>query len=209
MSDYLPVELYHWAGMPSDNLEVFSNILNQNPNYINLRNSFNDDVLQVAIRSKNIKICEYLIDNFHNQLLINAENANCNDYLFLILTNKLEKLIDVVLATNNISFLSISYKFKESLILMLENDYLDCLEYVLGHIFKLGKQDLFLDKEFISNLLLVYGRHQESVMFFMDLIIESSTDSIFKEQFMNTVKEEVSNLKIPNVNFQPLITVLI
>ncbi len=63
MKKYYEIELFHWAGMLSDNIDQVKDILKEHPEYLTATNKIGDNCLLVAIQSGNINIVNYLIQD--------------------------------------------------------------------------------------------------------------------------------------------------
>ena len=60
---YYPIELFHWSGMKDSNIHVVADILEAHPEYVHEKNGSGDNCLLIAVKSGNIEIAKYIIEN--------------------------------------------------------------------------------------------------------------------------------------------------
>lgn len=136
MGHYLPIELFHWAGMPSDDVISVSDILSYNKNFIKTRNDYGDDVLTIAINSSNNKISLFIINSEYFIELPNLDNPidsyiipaflRGNEDIVLALLNKHTEFRYIKsLDDSNLAHLAIRFKSIKLLDFILENNLID------------------------------------------------------------------------------------
>lgn len=73
---YFPIEALHWAGMQDKDLPNLKKILDIYPDYINVRNKFEDTLLTIAAREGNLKIVQYLVEEKNMNVNQNTPDGN-------------------------------------------------------------------------------------------------------------------------------------
>lgn len=85
---YYSIELFHWVGMPNDNLDMVKEILQDNPSYINETNKFGDNCLFIAVKVGNFNIVKFLVEE--KNINLNHQNDEGNILMVAIDKNKKE-----------------------------------------------------------------------------------------------------------------------
>ncbi len=115
MKKYYEIELFHWAGMLSDNVEQVKDILNEHPEYLTATNKIGDNCLLVAIQSGNINIVKYLIK--HTNIDVNFQFADNFDRLgdnalMCSISNNKKDITEFILENTTIKIDAINAKGK-------------------------------------------------------------------------------------------------
>lgn len=102
--NFYSIELFHWAGMKADfSLQEIKNILNNQPNLLNLTNKIGESALIIASANLNLNVMDYLLslDNIDYKL-----KSPFGDYFYLLLKQNSESTINYFLSThlNKINF---------------------------------------------------------------------------------------------------------
>jgi len=80
MTEYYPIELFHWAGMKDEHINELIKILTACPNFVNETNDFGDNCLFIAAKMGNINMVKYIVENTN----IDINHANSDGSALLI-----------------------------------------------------------------------------------------------------------------------------
>lgn len=133
MNKYHDIELFHWAGMLSDNVEEVEKILVAHPEYINSVNRYDDNCLFIAIRSGNFNIVKYLVSktdidiNYQNKDGLGIPNENA---LMCAIHNRKLNIAEFLIETPNVNLLLKNSEGKNIYHMLAYNGYAELIEKV-------------------------------------------------------------------------------
>ncbi len=132
---YYEIELFHWAGMLSDNVSQVKDIVQSHPEYLLSTNKIGDNCLLVAIQSGNINIVKYLIKetdiDINFQFVDRYELPGNNALMCSILNNKKE-ITDFILENSDIKIDAVNIKGKNVYHLAAFNGDADLIEKLIN-----------------------------------------------------------------------------
>lgn len=97
---YYPIELFHWAGMEDSNLHMVADILEAHPEYVHEKNGSGDNCLLIAVKSGNIEIAKFIIENSTIDINYTTREGNA---LFLSASNGKEEIFDYLLSRDDVN----------------------------------------------------------------------------------------------------------
>lgn len=172
---YYEIELFHWAGMLSDNVEQIKDILIQHPEYIDSTNNLGDNCLMVAIQSGNINIVKYLINQ--TNIDINFQYIDRFDFpgdsaLMCSILNNKKEITEIILAKKNININLVNAKGKNVYHLAAFKGDADLIEKLInidlhGGINTLDKKNQHCLFDFVDNYI------KTKDLWCLDLILEN------------------------------------
>ncbi len=177
---YYEIELFHWAGMLSDNVEQIKDIVNQHPEYILSTNKLGDNCLMVAIQSGNINIVKYLLNetsiDVNFQFIDRFDMLGDSALMCSVLNNKKE-ITELILQKDNVNINSVNSKGKNVYHLAAFNGDADLIEKLisidlLGGINHLDKKNQHCLFDFIDNYI------KTKDLWCLDLILENISSDI-------------------------------
>lgn len=189
---YYEIELFHWAGMLSDNVQQIKDILIQHPEYIYSTNKIGDNCLMVAIQSGNINIVKYLLEetkiDINFQYIDRFDILGDNALMCSILNNKKE-ITEIILSKKDINIHSVNSKGKNVYHLAAFNGDADLIEKLIsidpiGGINALDKQNQHCLFDFVDNYI------KTKDLWCLDLILENifqNTLNIKNKQNLNII----------------------
>lgn len=188
--EFYPIEAIHWAGMKDENLPDLKHILDKYPQYINAKNSQNDNLLLIATRVGNFNIVKYLIEE--TEININETILEGNALSVALQLNKKE--IAHYLIDKNIDTYALDNLGQNSLFLASQIGDDELIEKLLNkgvnvnHIDSNGNNILF---GFFSN----YISHNNYLAF--ELIIHKLDKNIIsqKNNMGIDIFKHIENLK--------------
>ncbi len=132
---YYEIELFHWAGMLSDNVAQIKDIVQSHPEYLFATNKLGDNCLLVAIQSGNINIVKYLINetdiDLNFQFIDRFELPGDNALMCSVVNNKKE-ITEFILENTNIKIDAVNAKGKTVYHLAAFNGDADLIEKLIN-----------------------------------------------------------------------------
>lgn len=188
--EYYEIELFHWAGMLSDNIEQVKKILTAHPEYLYEINRLGDNCLLVAIQSGNINIVNFLIKELNidiNFQYIDNFDIPRDNALMCAIKNNQKEIVDLILEQKNINLRSINNKGKNIYHLAAFNGDANIIEklIVLDKEQLINKLD-FNNQHCLYDFIDNYMKHKDFWCF--DLILEN----INKETLMSKNKQNLN-----------------
>lgn len=206
MNNY-PIELFHWCGMPMDNVAEVQNILLHNPEFSRFTNKYGDDALFLSLKSNNIMTCKYLIESglFDLERIYLSKDLKPDGNIFInLLNNSNIELAVSVLQKNSNLFYTILASGNNPLHIIFEK----CLYDFFNS--KISKKLIYNFTTFnglgltpIDSIIKSYTKDVNSTIYTLELFLES-LEHVVKTSFINKLKD-----KIPaSGGFEPLLNLL-
>ncbi len=215
---YYNIELFHWSGMPNDNVDMVRDILDSNPEYLYETNKFGDNCLFIAVKVGNFKIIQYLIEekkincNIQNT---DDDNNKMDSILMSSIRNKQKEIALYLLEQENIDFSLETYK-KINVYHLLSNwadD--DILEKILekDKDFKNNINKLDSDKNSCLNYLMENYSLNKNFLYF-DLLQEHINKETIETKnnlgldIITILKRKMQESSFNNKLYSPVINIL-
>ncbi len=215
---YYSIELFHWAGMPNDHVDMVSEILDVHPEYLYETNKFRDNCLFIAVKVGNFNIIKHLIEE--RKININIQNNDesnnkMDSVLMSAIRNKQKDISLYLLEQDNIDFSLETHK-KVNVYHLLSNwSDDDVLEKILekdkNHKENINKLDAE-GNSCLNYLIESYGFNKN--FFYFDLLQEHINKEILNSKNkLNLDIKTIIRLKIKENTFNqklysPIINIL-
>jgi ankyrin repeat protein len=182
---YYPIELFHWSGMQDSNINMVEDILEAHPEYVHEQNAHGDNCLIIAIKSGNIQIVKYIIEN--TDIDINYTTKEGSALLESVKKGNVQ-MLDYLLSHKSIDLYAKNGKGENVYHIAAQSGNADLIEKLLeidktrmiGEVDNLGRHCLF-------SLIETYPLHKDYWCF--EVILEALTDE-------ELWKKDTNNLNI-------------
>lgn len=210
MTKFYDIELFHWAGMNTDNVDQLKIILDENDELYNATNNYGDNCLFIAAMEGNINIVKYLVQtkkiNLNHQNKDNLGNLSDN-VLMAALRKKQYEIVEYIIDHTSINLNTQNSKGETIFHLIAQNPVDEIVE-------KLIQKDIYKSIEIVNNegqhclfnLIQSYYLHKNFYSF--DLIQEQLSNNCLKLKDKNNKDILSFALELNNKNLAPIINIL-
>lgn len=171
--EYYPIELFHWSGMEDSSINMVADILDAYPDYVYEQNAHGDNCLIIAIKSGNLEIVKYIIENSSIDINYTAKEGSA---LLASVKNSNNQILDYLLSRKDIDLYTKNGKGENIYHIAAQNGNADLIEKLLvidktrtiAQVDELGRHCLF-------SLIETYGIHKDYWCF--EVILQALTDN--------------------------------
>lgn len=187
-SNYLPIELLHWAGMPAENSYMVEDILTKHPEYIHTKTIYGENIAFIATANNNVAVLKIIHKMFPEALKLITEKGN------IIRIALEDQAYEALIYLMGLDEIDLETKSKNGLTLT----HLACLHGNSDMLEILQDKDLadFFTKDLTYGRTPIYFVIEEYLAHQNNLLFEMTLEKYTKSQL-----EEKDNLKLTVLDY--------